>query len=143
MLAPISWVLWHVHVDFTLHSLSSFIKLHYSSTFPGQDYASIKMNATTGTTAEDCQNICCTDQKCRTWVYVPAGLYSSRPVTTSPHPLRFLGQLESVCIASKLPLPLYADVQHSDDAKSCQASRNILLAKGGAYPLERQDVRQR
>eukprot|EP00729_Bicosta_minor_P004060 gene4060-9990_t len=38
-----------------------------NGTRPGQDYASIKMNATTGTTAEDCQNICCTDQKCRTW----------------------------------------------------------------------------
>ena len=50
-----------------------------NGTRPGQDYASIKMNSTSGTTATACQAICCSDAKCATWVYVPDGLYPDRP----------------------------------------------------------------
>lgn len=52
-----------------------------NGTRPGQDYASIKMNATAATAA-DCQALCCADEKCQTFVYVPDGLYPNRPQGT-------------------------------------------------------------
>jgi hypothetical protein len=53
-----------------------------NGTRPGQDYASVKMNTTTGMTAHDCLTICCNDGKCETWVFVPDGLYPKRPAGT-------------------------------------------------------------
>ena len=38
--------------------------------------------STGGDTPLDCQAVCCNDPKCATWVYVPAGLYPSRPPGT-------------------------------------------------------------
>eukprot|EP00750_Incisomonas_marina_P028220 INCI6538.2.p1 GENE.INCI6538.2~~INCI6538.2.p1 ORF type:complete len:523 (-),score=64.15 INCI6538.2:114-1682(-) len=52
-----------------------------NGTRPGQDYASIKMNSTSAT-SEDCQALCCADEKCQTFVYVPDGLYPNRPQGT-------------------------------------------------------------
>jgi len=52
-----------------------------SGTRPGQDYASIKMNSSTPT-AEECQEICCNDERCETFVFVPDGLYPQRPPGT-------------------------------------------------------------
>ena len=53
-----------------------------AGTRPGQDYASIQMNAETGLAPRDCEAICCADGKCKTWVFVPDGLYPSRPAGT-------------------------------------------------------------
>ena len=52
-----------------------------NGTRPGADYASIKMNATSPS-ALGCQQICCADRKCVTWVFVSANAtrsYPSRP----------------------------------------------------------------
>lgn len=48
-----------------------------NGTRPGADYASIKM-AHNGS-AEACQNICCGDDKCKTWVYVSAAATKTYP----------------------------------------------------------------
>lgn len=38
-----------------------------NGTRPGQDYASIKMNTSTGETPIACQALCCNDPNCATW----------------------------------------------------------------------------
>ena len=53
-----------------------------AGTRPGQDYASVKMDAATGLAPRDCEAICCADAACKTWVFVPDGLYPSRPAGT-------------------------------------------------------------
>lgn len=52
-----------------------------NGTRPGQDYASIKMEAPADS-ASDCEALCCADLRCATWVFVPDGLYPSRPAGT-------------------------------------------------------------
>ena len=52
-----------------------------NGTRPGADYASIKMNATSPT-AMGCQQICCADRKCVTWVFVSANATRSYPSRT-------------------------------------------------------------
>ena len=50
-------------------------------TRPGQDYASINMTSAEPSPGA-CRTICCSDPRCQTWVYVPAGLYPNRPPGT-------------------------------------------------------------
>ena len=52
-----------------------------NGTRPGHDYASLKMDAPNDT-AGACRKLCCDDPRCATWVYVPDGLYPSRPAGT-------------------------------------------------------------
>jgi len=52
-----------------------------NGTRPGHDFASIKMAAPRDTAA-DCRRRCCEDPRCATWVYVPDGLFPSRPPGT-------------------------------------------------------------